>query len=110
MNKEEIIIIAELIVKLLAEERYNELYEGDLNKSISANELQQAVLEFGGKITVPPTAEAYGEIDIYKINENECSIDFDLWIDFRKSDLTLSCSIYKHDEKYDYSIDNLHVL
>lgn len=109
MTKKEILNVIEFIVKLLAEKRYDDLYKADLNKRISTNDLQQAIIEYGGVVTIPPV-ETYTEADFYEINENECSIDFDLWIDFKKSDLTLSCSIYKYAEKYHYSIDNLHVL
>lgn len=109
MDKEEVINTIKSIVEMLVKERYEEIFSNDLNKLISAEDIRSAIREYGGMITLPPNEE-YLKFDIYEINENKCSADFDLWVNSERSDLTLSCTIFYANGKYEYSIENIHVL
>jgi hypothetical protein len=83
------------IVELLVSENYIKLENMNKIGILTANEVERAILNYGEKLTLPPN-DAYDCIDIFKLDNpkefvKEFSIDFELWANNSKSDLTLSC-------------------
>lgn len=97
------------ILKLLALQKYDEIYLGDFKKKITPVEISRAIEQYGGSLTMPPDKELK-QVEIYDVTEGEKFIDFDLWVNSEKSDLTLSCTFYLIERTCKYSIENIHVL
>jgi len=90
------------LVELLVNEKYDELDKMDKIGVLTAVEVEEAIIQYGEKITIPPD-EAYDEMDIFKIDNpekyrEEFSVDFDLWTNNHKSDLTLSCEAFINEK------------
>lgn len=101
-------ILIEIVTKLV-EREYLRLFTNDCSKKITEKELKTSIEEYSGTPTLPPK-EAFNDFDFYEISDEEASVDFDLWINDAKSDLTLSFTIKKTLNGYGYQIDNIHVL
>ena len=83
------------------------------NKRLSASEIEGAIKDYPGAITIPPES-AYDSAYVYDVYDNNTQaqkIEFDLWYDDEASDLTLSVDVHK-DEKGEFviMIDDIHVL
>ncbi len=83
------------IVELLVNQEYTRLENNKKIGVLTASEVEQAIVDYGQKLTLPPE-DAYNEMDIFKLDNprnftEEYSIDFELWTNNSKSDLTLSC-------------------
>lgn len=83
------------IVELLVNQEYVKLQNMNKIGVLTANEVEQAILDYGETLTIPPD-DAFNGMDIFKLDNpqkyaEEYSIDFDLWTNKSKSDLTLSC-------------------
>lgn len=99
------------IMRLLAEKEYTLIYAEDALKRITADELQLAIEEYGGNVTLPPE-EAYDNIYIYTHDdaENECTVEMYVWINQEQSDLTLSCDLAVDGKLFQYAINDILVL
>ena len=109
MEKETVLNAVKDIVLNLIWKNYREVVEKDTMKLIPAKELQIAIEEYPGSITMPPD-NAFDKMDIYVINDKTIAVDMDLWYDDKQSDLTLSCKIMENGGKIGYSIENVHIL
>jgi hypothetical protein len=109
MEKDKVKNTLSHMINLFVAKKYSQLYNTDHKKRINEKEIEDAISDFGGDLTYPPK-EAFDNFDIYEVSSNEFSVDFDLWVNNNKSDLTLECTIYDLGGKYVYSIDNIHVL
>lgn len=107
MDKDEIVKVIEKVVKHLVLENYTYLYQTDINKRLSAREIELAIREYKGNISLPPKNAFYDFLDYENQYDTESLIEFDLWFDNHKSDLTLSVTVYRTGE---YSIEDIHVL
>ncbi|ODC02567.1 hypothetical protein BFW38_02400 [Terasakiispira papahanaumokuakeensis] len=112
MNSEIKLLLKNLVL-LIVGSRYAEIVNRGENGRLSASEMEDAINDYPGVITIPPdtaydTAYVY---DIYDNNTEARKIEFDLWYDDEVSDLTLSVDVHK-DEKGDFviTIDDIHVL
>jgi hypothetical protein len=80
---------------------------------LSKDEIDKAINSYPGKITMPPDKE-FEEFECYEIKNStkpEWAIDFDLWYDNERSELTLSSTIEKKENgNWVISIDDIHVL
>ena len=110
MQKIEIENTIRKIVSWLISKDYSQLFINDFQKSISPEEIQSAIKDYRGNLTMPNNECFINDLDIYEISENKITVDFDLWFDDKRSDLTLSCTIINENGNYKYSIDNIHVL
>lgn len=62
------------------------------------------------KVTMPPSG-AYDSVVVYDKDEtDEALIQFDLWIDSEKSDLTMTYRIHEIGSECPFIIENLRVL
>jgi len=100
--------ILENIVELLIAGDFPLLWLNDLDQRIAAEEMSEAVSGYGTMTTPPPSS--FEKINIYQTDDpNQVRIDFDLWFDGSKSDLTLKCTINSSQLKK-YSIDDIRML
>ena len=109
MDRDKIQAIIQNLITSLVKGEYKEIIYSDYRKTITIEELQIALKQCGGDLTLPPT-EGFNEIDLYEISNREIAFDFDLWVDNKKSDLTLSGRIINENDEYKYSIENIQVL
>lgn len=95
------------LCKLLYEEKYEVIALDDLDDRVSASELEKAIDDYGGKLTLPPE-DAYESFeDYYEDGDTEAIVEFDLWFDDERSDLTLRTEV---DNGGGYSIVDVRVL
>ncbi|QDW25180.1 hypothetical protein FFJ24_010305 [Pedobacter sp. KBS0701] len=96
------------IVSLLVAGELDLLWSNDLEQRITVEEMRQALSGYG-RMTMPPN-NSFEEISIYPTDDpKEVSVDFYLWFDGMKSDLTLKCTINNSNAKK-YSIDDIRML
>ncbi len=94
--------------------RYKELQSISSGIRLSAEQLQEAVKEYGHKLIIPPENQ-FEELDVIEVLNSvprKWSVRFDLWTeDEGRSDLTLEFTLIEQDEKgLGVELDNLHVL
>ncbi len=102
------------IVKLLANEEYEALASASKGVRISADEIQEAVAAYDGRIVMPPEV-TYALCDIIEIEipgPRQWSVEFDLWTEGEgRSDLTLELTLVDNGmDELDFEIDGIHVL
>ncbi|EBN5355226.1 hypothetical protein H9J87_000891 [Escherichia coli] len=90
-------------IKKLVKKMVEKLVNGDFdslvlrgeNGRLSVEEIKTAITDFSGLITLPPI-QAYDSIEVYDVYDASCGarkVDFDLWFDNEKSDLTVSMEV-----------------
>jgi len=102
------------LVEMLVAEDYDAIEEATRGRRLTAEQLGQAVDEYGRELQMPPQVVFHN----FGVNETEGAIPrawwvlVDLWtVDEGRSDLTLEIRItHTGGELYDIEIDNLHVL
>lgn len=78
------------------------------NGRLTKEEIVSAIEDYGGKLTLP-TVEDFDTANIIQVGDSsEYVVEYELWIDNQKSDLTLSATVNAQDETI--AIDNIHVL
>ena len=95
------------ICKLLYEEKYEIVSLNDLDDRVSALELRKAVNEYRGNLVLPTEGAFNNYEDYYEDGDARGIVEFDLWFDNQKSDLTLRIDI---DTEGKYSILDIKVL
>ncbi len=95
------------LCKRLYEGKYEVIALDDLDDRVSASELEKAIDDYGGKLTLPPEGSYASYEDYYEDGDTEAIVEFDLWFDNQRSDLTLRTVI---DDKGGYSIVDVRVL
>lgn len=79
-----------LIVGLLSQRAFNELYRLDRSKRLLSDYLTEALDDYGGHVTLPPSSA--WDYDFYPLDDtDDVHVDCDLWMDGRLSDLTVQC-------------------
>ena len=111
MDSKSIVENIRFINQLLVVEDYAMLIKLDRDKKFDEYRIQEIIKnESRGKVTELPE-NLLMLVDIYGIdNPNEVLVQFDLWINQEKSDLTITCKLYNDDESHFFSIENLRVL
>ena len=111
MNSTKLANTLALIVGLLSQRAFDELYRLDKSKRLLPEELAEFLDDYGGQVTLPkPLVWDY---DFYPIEGTEdVAVDCDLFIDHQKGDLTLQCRVHEEsrDERFAFSIESIHVL
>ncbi len=103
------------LVKLLVNGEYGRLEKMSKIGELKSNELEEAILQYGERLTFPPE-EAFNEMDIFKLDNpqkycEEYSIDIELWTNDCKSDLILSCEATVNEKnEVNVTIYSVHVL
>jgi hypothetical protein len=111
MEKENIINTVKSIISLLYTQNYEKLAELDFRRILAGEEINQAIKDYGGKITMP-LESTFDMMDIYPMKDikNMVHVDCDLWVDNEKSDLTLSVAIKNEENEYKFTIKGIRVL
>ncbi len=110
MRKHEILELLKQLVNDLVNQRYEKLVSSGASGVFSAQELIDLINDYGGQVTPPPEGDLKN-INIITIEESfEYVIEYELWIDGHKSDLTLSCIVYENESENYIKIENIHVL
>lgn len=105
----------EELVELLVNEEYEKLERMNKIGVLKSDELKSAILQYGERLTFPPD-ESFDEMDIFKLDNaqkdyEEYSVDFELWTNDYKSDLTLSCEVTVNEKnEVNVTIYSIHVL
>ncbi|MFC4801794.1 hypothetical protein ACFPA1_20895 [Neobacillus sp. GCM10023253] len=105
-------------IKSLLRETVIDFVQGDFNKikaklhnGLSISDLKEE-LSYCGLLTIPPDT-AYENIHFYKYDDGSgYALEFELWINNQRSDLTLSCEaiIDENNNIRAFTVENLHVL
>lgn len=109
MVKESVFVLLKKIVKLLTCGEYDILTKMDIQKRVLPFEIKNVIEKYPGTLSYPPES-AFALFDIYEVSNNEIRVDFDLWFDGARSDLTLCCSFYEKENLWSFSIDDIRVL
>jgi hypothetical protein len=110
MEINKIISLLEPLVRNLINKEYDFIYQSGMSGEYTAQEIEDFINEYGGVLTDPPD-EDYENIEIYEIDdEPEYVIEYELWVDNEKSDLTLSATIRIEENEETITIDNIHVM
>jgi hypothetical protein len=94
----------------------NENYEGAIkltyNSRLSPQEIEAALKKHGGKVTVAPDIffNSLQVIEIRNSQPKSWAVGYDLWIDGKRSDLTLSLTVSLVGDDVTSTIDDLHIL
>ncbi|RAK70190.1 DUF7668 domain-containing protein [Hymenobacter edaphi] len=114
MKKNRIRATVSFIVEHLAAESYDALQELDYSQELPSGYIKHAVIEYGGRVTLAPTASAY-KVDVIRHADitDKIFVDVRLWFDGQESDMWLQCAF--HTDKtlnglYRFSITDLDVL
>lgn len=105
-------IVKELkkLIDDLVNKDYAKIAQDGRNGDMPEEVMEEIINDYGGMITYPPE-DAYSKTDICKIdNADEYSVIFDLWIDNKRSDLSLMCEAYIDDNEVTLVIEDIHVL
>ena len=102
------------LVEMLVAEDYDGIEEATRSRRLTADQLRQAVDEYGRELRMPPEV-AFHNFDVNEIEgaiPREAWVLADLWtVEEGRSDLTLEIRITDTGgEIYDIEINNLHVL
>lgn len=112
--KEKIIASLTGLVDDLVTENYQSILCDKRNGRLTEEEIKEAFVEYGGKLTKPPKTAYYSNaLRMYKLKDYpEYDIAFDLWIDGERSDLSLMCTVVvdEHDNVKSIKIDDIHAL
>ncbi|MEC1526244.1 hypothetical protein P9D43_30205 [Neobacillus niacini] len=105
-------------IKSLLKETVIDFVKGDFNKiraklqnELTISDLKEE-LSYWGSLTIPPDV-AYEDVHFYKFDDGSgFALEFELWIDNQRSDLTLSCEavIDENNNILAFTVENLHVL
>jgi hypothetical protein len=102
-------VIRNLIRKLvldLVNEEYEKVYENDFSKRISAELIKEVIEDYPAHISTFPDS-AFDLMSVFMHSEFNCDLDFPLWYDNERSDLTLVCNIKNLNDELRYSIDDI---
>lgn len=113
LAQEEVLRCVEFVVSALVNRDYAGLESRKQLGRLTIIELLNAIGEYPGVLTMPPKS-AYDSLTVYDVYDPTLGArkaEFDLWVDGKPSDLTLSLDIKSAPTGgYIASIDDLHVL
>ncbi len=108
----EIINAVKTIEGILISKNYKNLSSEKRTNRLSNDEVEKAIKNYGGSVTERP-ALSLSDLQVIKIEGSDFDtyhVDYDLYIDGKQSDLTLSLIVTNIDGNYVASIEDLHVL
>ncbi|MBI2010216.1 MAG: hypothetical protein HYS86_03510 [Candidatus Chisholmbacteria bacterium] len=100
------------VERALISKNYTSIGSESRNSRLSAKEIEQAIKEYGGLVTQASESEIskIKAIKVTKSNYPRWSVDYDLWIDNKLSDLTVSLTLTKEGKRITAVVDDIHVL
>jgi len=106
MKQSDIHNIIRSIVAGLIDRNYEKVYENDYGKRLTAQEIKEGVEDYPGIITDFPNS-AFSLMRLYRNTNTNCDIDFPLWYDHKRSDLTMVCNIKLINNECRYTIQDI---
>lgn len=110
MERNEIKQILKKILTLFTTGDYETLFALDKAQGISPQSLKEAIEDYGGTLTMPPDEELEN-FDLFEEDDeylpSDYFIDFDFWVDNKRSDLTLKATIFNNG---DFEIRDIRIL
>jgi hypothetical protein len=100
------------IEALLVSKNYNNLSSGGRTNRLSNEEVEVAINNYGGSVTERPD-DSLSDLQVIEIEGNDFKtyhVDYDLYVNGKQSDLTLSLIVTNQGNNYIASIEDLHVL
>jgi hypothetical protein len=112
MSAEKIENAVRKIEKELVSENYEKAVALTNNSRLTAKDVETVLKNYNGKVTIAPHY-VFDTLEVVEISNSEpkaWAVDYDLWINGKRSDLTLSLTVSLVGNKTILSIDNLHIL
>ena len=110
---EKIVALVRSIVTCLVERRYGDVERYTNGKSITANEMQAAIDEYGAVLSMVPN-DVLASLDMVRVSaaaRSEWSIYCPLWDEDGAIDLTLELTVYENERGHlAAEIDGIHTL
>lgn len=106
-------IIIDLLIELVSDivnKNFKKIEEESRNGCISISDLEKTLLNYGGVLTQPPQSDFVNVNIIQTIEPSEHFIEYELWFDNEKSDLTISCDVTIKGENGKIVMQDLRVL
>jgi hypothetical protein len=100
------------VEKALVDKDFKRVISLTKESRLTAQDIETTLNKYGGKVTIAPDY-VFDSLEIIPIsgpNSKSWHVDFDLWIDGKQSDLTLSLTTNLTDKGAILSIDNFHIL
>ncbi|WP_158828102.1 DUF7668 domain-containing protein [Mucilaginibacter lacusdianchii] len=94
------------VVSKLIDGNYQEVYENDFEKRLNVEQIKEGIEDYPGRISHFPDS-ALDLMRVYRLSETYCDIDFPLWYDNERSDLSMVSNIRFVDDQYRYSIEDI---
>lgn len=104
-------VIRQIEVELV-NKNFDQVVSLATESKLSARDIEDSLSEYGGRVTIAPDY-VFHSLEIIPLSGSDPKswvVDFDLWIDGKRSDLTLSMEVSVTREGATYSINNLHVM
>lgn len=109
-EKDEILALLIPLVEDMVNGKLEFIVETGRSGPYTVEELKEQLDDYGGTLTASPETD-YQNLDLYEIDEEpEWVLEYDLWVDGEKSDLTLTCTVLLTEQEKLISIDSIHVL
>ncbi|TAA72667.1 DUF7668 domain-containing protein [Planococcus salinarum] len=109
-EKEEILALLISLVKDLVNGKLKLIVETGRSGPYTVEELKEQLVDYGGTLTASPETD-YKNLDLYEIDDKpEWMLEYELWVDGEKSDLTLTCTVRLTEKEKSIAIDSIHVL
>lgn len=96
------------LVTLLVNGEYDLIVSNGENGRLTQEEIIFAIEDYGGKLSFP-TEDDFESANIIQVgSSSEYVVEYELWFDNQKSDLTLSATV--NTQEGSIAIDNIHVM
>ena len=99
------------VVELLVSGNYDQLERATNGQRLSADEIRNALNDYGRKLVMPPI-EAFEHLDVIEVegkSPRQWSVRMDLWTE-EESDLSIELTVIQPGTRMVVVIDDLHVL
>ncbi|ULO07111.1 hypothetical protein H1230_29930 [Paenibacillus sp. 19GGS1-52] len=107
-HEEMILIKLHELVTLLVNGEYDLIVSRGENGRLTKEEIIFAIEDYGGKPFFPTEEDFKSAIIIQVGRTSEYVVEYELWFDNQKSDLTLSATVNTQEDSI--AIDNIHVM
>ncbi|HUX78361.1 MAG TPA: hypothetical protein VMW10_01235 [Alphaproteobacteria bacterium] len=97
------------IVNSLVNKQYSELENEGILGSLNAMQIEDVINSYPGVMT-KPSAEEFNHFYYYEYDENSFYLEFDLFFNNKRSDLTLCVEGYKKNSEIKLKIQDIRVL
>lgn len=106
MKQSDIQNVIRSIVADLIDKSYQKVHERDYGKRLTEHEIKEGIEDYPGIMTNFPDS-AFSLMRLYRNTDTNCDIDFPLWYDHKRSDLTMVCNIKLINNEYRYTIEDI---